>query len=240
MQAISLEDLLSQSETAQHSAIVALYRRVDVHYLVVFTDDTESNRGLVAVGPGHDFKSIEEIREADFDGLRPRTYVPSQTIAQRSKKLPVNSVAKTVPTVKLDEEVISASSLHPITEKISPPSAPSAPTSNHPTLPLSPEVAALLEDNPTLQTLREHLEGELSKIQVQQTAFDKLRKELQEREKWLGETEDRLSRLADDFMERETNLQKRELALQKRESAFYALRFDTAQSKGASKQLLEA
>lgn len=232
MQTISLENLLAQSEPAQHSGIVNLYKSSDVHYLVVFTDDSETRRGLVAVGPAHDFKTLDEIKEANFDGLRPRACVPSQITARKDK-----SRQTTAQTVELDEEVITADSAESLAAKMPAKKAKSS-ASNIPSLPKSPEVAALLDANPTLQTLQEHLEEELYKVQKQQADIDKLRKELLEREKWLNETEDRLSKITDQFMERETNLQKRELALQKRESEFYALRFDSAR-KGNSKQLME-
>lgn len=239
MQTISLEDLLAQSEPAHHTGIVNLYKSSDVHYLVVFADTAESRRGLVAVGPGHDFKSLDEIKDVNFDGLLPRAYVVAQSMAGKDRGRKSTSKSAATKVVQLEEEVIAATSAESVAAKL-PVQSASSYLANDQALPKSPEVAALLNSNPTLRTLQEHLEEELYKVQKQQEDLNKLRKELLEREKWLNDTEDRLSKLTDQFMERETNLQKRELALQKRESEFYALRFDNARSATAPKQLVEA
>ncbi len=214
---LSLEQLLAQSEPATHAGIINLFKSSDVHYLVVCCDESEERRGLIAVGPSQDIKSFEDLEGLDFDGLRPTYFVRTQ-IALRKR----NTRSSTRKSQLIEEE----------TELESEPESVSVLK--------SPQVQALLDENPTLQSLQQHLEEEFAKVQQKMQELKKREQELLNRERFVSDAEDRLNRLTEQFMERENSLQKRELALQKKEKEFYAQRFESAIKETESKKSVVA
>ncbi|MDX2111397.1 MAG: hypothetical protein SFY80_14290 [Verrucomicrobiota bacterium] len=226
---ITLEQLLAQSEPATHSGIVNLWKSSDVHFLVVFSDTHEQRRGLVAVGPSHDFKSLEDLKGADFDGLRPAYMVAAQNTTRRRQQRPAFPTRGKLPEAgpvtlpELDSDEASSESASAAKK-----------------LRQSAEIEASIESSPTLQTLQQHLEEQFAKVQKQLADIEQRKTDLAERERWVTDAEDRLNRLTEQFMERDASLQKRELALQKKEKDFYALRFDTVSRDGKAAALLMA
>lgn len=204
---LTLEQLLAQSEPATHAGIINLFKSSDVHYLVVCCDETEERRGLIAVGPSQDIKSFEDLDGLDFEGVRPAYFVRTQIMLRKR-----NTRAATRKSQLVQEEMESQAEFEETT----------GPAEK------SPQVQALLDENPTLQSLQQHLEEEFAKVQEKMQELKKREQELANRERFVTDAEDRLNRLTEQFMERENSLQKRELALQKKEKEFYAQRFESA------------
>lgn len=195
LESIPYHKLFEMTEPLYHQAINELWADPDVHYLALFSNEEDSEKAIVTVGPELEYSSLEGLEDVVIDGLKPIAFARSRHAGRKGgfTRMFSDLFSKRVNTRVAREEMEK--------EVVTPPVEP----------------VEKSEQTPKPAPSDEAFEKRLQELEQKEKRLKQIEELLTEREAFLAVSEDNMLKQTENHMVREAELEGWEESLAMRE-----------------------